>query len=139
MEACSGIHPDSSHFTPFPYATGACLDAAPVVFPRVGAFVFPDCVGPLNGFSQEISSFFCCPNPRWFLQPEVMRLYIKGAETLGFVIWPGTGIAHSQGAPVILPTTGECGTTHSDGYHRLATTLHLSTMAPCLCPSSPSG
>ena len=34
-----GTHPISSHFTPFPYATGSPLAAALVVVPRVGGFV----------------------------------------------------------------------------------------------------
>ena len=41
----------------------------------------------------------CCPNPYWILQPEVVRLYLPDAGTLGCGIWAGAGIACSRGIP----------------------------------------
>ena len=34
-----------------------------------------------------------------FLRPEVIRIYLSGAGTTGFVVWLGAGIAFSQGVP----------------------------------------
>ena len=42
--------------------------------------------------TKPLLSFFCCPNPHWFLQPEVMGIYLPGTGTLGYVVWPGAGI-----------------------------------------------
>ena len=56
------------------------------------------CVSPksildsLRGDAWESRSFFCCPNPHWFLQPEVMGIYLPGAGTLGWGAWCGAGI-----------------------------------------------
>ena len=33
------------------------------------------------------------------MQPEVMGTYLPGAGTLGWVVWPGSGIARSLGVP----------------------------------------
>ena len=57
-------------------------------------------VGSLNVLFWKSGSFFCCPNAHWFLETEVMRSYLTRTGTLGWVIWPGARIAHSQG---ILP------------------------------------
>ena len=54
-------------------------------------------VGPLRRDAWESNSFLCHPNPHWFLQPEVMGTYLPGTGTLGWMIWSGAGITHSQG------------------------------------------
>ena len=35
----------------------------------------------------------------WFLQTEVTRIYLSDTVTLYCAVWPGAGIAHSQGTP----------------------------------------
>ena len=35
--------------------------------------------------------------PHWILQPEVMRIYLLGTGTLGWVVWCGAGIPPSPG------------------------------------------
>ena len=47
----------------------------------------------------KYGSFFHCPNAPWFLQPEVMGIYLPCAGTLGCVGWPGAEIAHSPCIP----------------------------------------
>ena len=81
----------SNHFTHLPYASGT-LPAAAVGF----VYVF----SPYGPFKQRKSgSFFCHPNLHWLLQPQVVGDYLPGAGTLGCVVWPGAGIAGSQGIP----------------------------------------
>ena len=53
-------------------------------------------VGP-SGETSEISSFFCHPNPHWFLQPEFMGTYLPCVGTLGWVVWCGAGVPRSLG------------------------------------------
>ena len=77
----------------------------------------------------ETGSFFCHPNPHWFLQPEVMRLYFPSFETLICVVWPGAGITHSPGVPpgFYLP------------HMNMGPLILLATAALCpLWPGSPS-
>ena len=62
-----------------------------------------------SGVSWKSSSFFCRPNPHWFLQPDVMGIYLPSAGTLGYVIWPGTGILLPRYPSWFLSTTCECG------------------------------
>ena len=83
--------------------------------------------GPLRG-----CSFFCCPNPYRFLQPEVMGTYVPDAETLGWVFWTGTGIPRSHGIPsIFLSTTRECGIACSHLCVPLCATHCLHASPPC--------
>ena len=84
-------HPTSSHLTHFPYVIGALLVAAVML-----VYILSPC-----GLHKQLKSgsFFCCPNSHWFLQPEVMGVYLPSAGTLGWVVWPRARIAHSLGIP----------------------------------------
>ena len=83
--------PISSHFSPFLWMTGTLPAAAPVVNPRVGGFVY--ILWPCWPFKQwKASSFSHCSNLHWFLQSEVMGIYLPSAGTLGCVAW---GWGHS--------------------------------------------
>ena len=97
-EGLLGTCPVSSHFTHFLYAAGALPAVALVLNPRGGgsAYVLSPC-RPFNWSLLNTGSFFCRPNPHWFLQPEVMGIYLPGTGTLGCVVWPGAGITCSQG------------------------------------------
>ena len=44
-------------------------------------------------------TFFHYPNSHWFLQPQIIGVYLPGARILGCVVWPGAGLNHSQGIP----------------------------------------
>ena len=94
------ICPISSHFTHIPYVTDALPGVALVVIPKVGGFAYvPSPCRPLKRLSQGTSGSFHCPNPHWFLQSEVMSLYLPGTETLSCVVWPGARITRSQSIP----------------------------------------
>ena len=41
------------------------------------------CVGSLRGTAWGCSSFFHLLNPCWFLQPELLGIYVPGTGTLG--------------------------------------------------------
>ena len=59
--------------------------------------------GPLRGDAWESCSLLCCPNPHWFLQPEVMWTYLAGTGTLGWVVWYEAGSPHSWGiSPIFI-------------------------------------
>ena len=97
-----GTHPISSHFAHFLCVTGVPLAVVLVLVPRVGGFV--SILGPRSPFKQTLlrdRQFILPPNPHWFLQPDVKKLYFPGAGTLGCVVWPGAGITRSPG---ILPS-----------------------------------
>ena len=49
---------------------------------------------------ENLAGFSHCPNPHWFLQPEVMGLYFPSAGTMDCVVCPGAGIVCSAG---VLP------------------------------------
>ena len=99
--------PVSSHFTPFPCATGALPAPATVVTPGVDGLMHV--LRPCWTFKQRKSgSYFCHPNPHRFLQPKVMVIYLPNDGTLGCVVWPGAGLIHSQG---ILPIHSASATT----------------------------
>ena len=55
--------------------------------------------GLFSQASWKSNSFFCHPNPHWFLQPEVLGIYLSSTGTLGCVLWPGVGMTCSQGIP----------------------------------------
>ena len=83
--------PISDHFNHFLCAIGT---------PPTAALVFAYILNPCEPFKQwKSSSFFCCPNPHWFLQPEVIGVCVPGAGTVGCVVWLGAGITSSQGIP----------------------------------------
>ena len=93
-----GACPISSHFTPFPCAIGTLPASALLLDPRMGGFLY--ILKPCWPFKwQKSGSFFHHPNPYWFLQPEVMGIYLPSAGTLGSVVWPRAGITHSQRHP----------------------------------------
>ena len=56
--------------------------------------------GPLKGISSESCSFFCCPNPPWFIQPEIIGTYLPVTGILDWVIWSWAGIPFSWGISV---------------------------------------
>ena len=90
----------SSHFTCFLYATETLLAAALVMIPRVGGYMY--ILGPCWPFKQTLMGnwqFIPPPQPHWFLQPEVVRLYLPGAGTLGCLVWTGAKITNSQDIP----------------------------------------
>ena len=61
-----------------------------------------------------------------------MGIYFPDAGTLGFVVWLGAGISHSQGIPTDLFTTHKCGTICST----TATSQHH-TVSPCISVTPP--
>ena len=98
-----GTHPISSYFSPFLYATGTLLAAAPMVVPRVRRFAYV--LGPCRPFkwlSWETCSFFHCSNTHWILQSEIVRFCFPGTWALDCTVRPGAGIACSQGIPPIF-------------------------------------
>ncbi|KAF6094767.1 hypothetical protein HJG60_011865 [Phyllostomus discolor] len=69
------------------------------------------CVGSLRGTAWKSSSFFHWLSPHWFLQPELMGIYLPGTGTLGWGAWCGAGTPHSQYIPPkFLSTTHGLGT-----------------------------
>ena len=58
-----------------------------------------DLSGPFKGSLLIILQFLPPANPHWFLQQEVMGTYLCDTGSLGWVVWSGAGIAHSQGIP----------------------------------------
>ena len=53
--------------------------------------------------------FLPLPQTPLGLQLEIVWLFFTSARALGFMVWPGTGITCSQGVPMVLSTTCECG------------------------------
>ena len=78
-----------------------CLWCPSNCCPGVGAQRESVCIspnsisGPLRGDTWESWSFIFHPNLHWFLQTVVMRTYLPGTGTLGWVVWYGPGIPHS--------------------------------------------
>ena len=73
------------HLCPFSYCYGAESQMRWVcICPETFA-------GPLT-VCWETCSFFCCPNPHWILQPEVIGTWLSGAGTLDWVGWSGLGL-----------------------------------------------
>ena len=95
-----GTHPISSRSTHSLFATGTFLAVGLVLNLRVGGFVN---VLRLHGPSMQnflkIWQFLPPLQLHWFLQPEVMGIYLPSAGTLGCAVWPGAVITHSQGVP----------------------------------------
>ena len=59
-----------------------------------------------------LQHFFHWLNPHWFLQPEIVGLYLPGTGTLGWGDWYGAGTPWSWDIPPeFLSTTSGCGTT----------------------------
>ena len=100
LEGCLALAPFFSHFTHFPYATGAFPAVALVVNPRVGVFVYLlSLCGPFKQTLLKIWQFLLPQPPHCFLQSEVMEIYLPSTGTLGWVVWSGAGITPSQGIP----------------------------------------
>ena len=129
-------HPDAGHFHVSSYATSALPTVALVLNPREGesAEVLSPC-GPFKRSLLKIQQFLPCRNPHWFVQPEIMGIYLPGAGTLGCAVWPGAGIAVSQGMPpnFYSPHMNVCFAATASPHRTVSP--HLST---CLCVSSPS-
>ena len=90
----SSTHPVSSLLAFSSHTTCALPAVALVLNPRGGgsAYVLSPC-RPFNWSLLNTGSFFCRPKPHWFLQPEVMGIYLLGTGTLGcWVVLFGTGI-----------------------------------------------
>ena len=89
----SGCLPDprpvSSQFIHLPYMTDAPPAAVLVAVPRVGGFAY------VSEVSSTVPTLLG-------LQPEVMWLYFTGTGALGSEVWPGAGLAHFQGVPLIF-------------------------------------
>ena len=86
--------------------------------------------------SPETSSFFHHLKPHWFLQPEVMRIYLPTTGTLGSTVQPGAGITLSPGIPPhVFSTTCERGPTCSTSHHRHLTTTTACRLAPAPSPT----
>ena len=86
------VFPLTLHFLPIcHWCPSSCCSGAESQ--RGWVYMSPKSVaGPLRG-----CSFFYYPNPHWFLQPEVMGTYLPGSGALDCTVWPGAGIACSQG------------------------------------------
>ena len=89
-ESCLLALAVSNCFTFSSYATSALPTVALVLNPREGesAEVLSPC-GPFKRSLLKIQQFLPCRNPHWFVQPEIMGIYLPGAGTLGCVVWPG--------------------------------------------------
>ena len=63
-----------------------------VLNPRGGrsAYVLSPC-GPFKQSLLKIWQFLLPPKPNWFLQPEVMGIYLPGTGTPGCAVWPELG------------------------------------------------
>ena len=78
---------------------------------RVSPIRAGESVGSLGGTAWGSRSFFHQLNSHWFLQPEVVGIYLHGTETLDWESWYGAGNPHSQDiSPEFLSTTCGCGT-----------------------------
>ena len=86
-----------------------------ICYPRAGVqrewvWVSP-CVGSLRGTAWDSRSLFHWLSPCWFLQPEVMGIYLLGTRALGLGAWCAAGTPHSWDIhPEFLSTTHGCGT-----------------------------
>ena len=123
-------HPISSHFIYFPPVTGALPAAALLVKPKVGGFAY--ILSLCRPFKwQKSGSFFHHPGP-----PLVFTA--RGNEDLssrcwrpGLCVWPGAGIALSQGIP---PDFYPPHMNEAPSIPLLPQPLHATL---CLWPSSP--
>ena len=103
-------------------------------FPCAGAqrewvYVSPKSIaGPLKWDTWYSYSLFCRPDSHWFLQPEVMRMYLLGFRTLSWVVWCGARIPCSRSIPSEFhpPRVG------------MGLSIHAS-VSTCLCRSYASG
>ena len=85
-----GPHPISSHFTHFPYATGAPSAAVLVIVPRVGNFAYVLAVSSAP------------PPPHWVYRQKWWGFIFLSVGALGCVVWPGAGLTCSQGVSLIF-------------------------------------
>ena len=136
-----GTCPVSSHFIHTLYSTGTFPAFALVLNPRVGGFanVLRQC-RPFMWSFLKIQQFLPAPKPQWFLQPEVVEIYLLGTGTLGCTVWPGAGITHSQGIPpdfYSLYVNAGLPVPIPLPLPPLHTTLYLLTSLPSLWVSAP--
>ena len=122
-----GARPTPSPLTHFPYVVGAFPAAA------MGFVYF---LSPCRPFKwQKSSRLFCHPNPHWFLKSEVMAVYLPIAGNLGCVVWPGAGMAHSQGIPPnFYQPHVNVGPSILLSLHVTLCPLHPGSMTPPLLP-----
>ena len=70
------------------------------------------CVGSLGGTAWDSSSVFYWLCPCWFLQPEVLGIYLSGTGNLGWGSWCGCATPCSRDIPPkFLSITCGCGAT----------------------------
>ena len=121
-----GSCPSFSHFLHFLKATGALPAAVLVLIPWVGGLVYV--VGPSNGLSWEIGSFFHCRNPTDFMDRGYSQCWNPGLHSLSW----GWNCSFPSCSPQFLSTL-ECRTAHSAS--RLAMhPLHPSCLSSPLLP-----
>ena len=114
-----------------------------VLNPRGGRSVYVlSLCGPFKQSLLKIWQFLLPPKPNWFLQPEVMGIYLPGTGTLGYADWSGAGFAGSQGIlPNFYPPHVNVGPPVPLPLPLHATPHH--TTSPCLSahlhPSYPCG
>ena len=95
-------------------------------------------MGPLNGLSGETRSFFCHPNPHWFLQPEIVRLCFPALEPWAVQSVLRLGPLAPQGVlpGFYLPHVSVGQTTFSTGHQLLLRRHHHTTSSPPRLPIS---
>ena len=92
--------------------------------------------GTLSGVSWKFGSFSHCPNTHWFLQLEVLGIYLPGAGTLGCEVWLGARITYSQRIPPdFYPPHVNVGPLFYP--HHLSAPYHISVHLQHLCLSAP--
>ena len=92
-----------------------------------GLCTFEVQAGSLCRVSWKSRSWFHHPNAHWFLQPDIMGIYLPGSGTLDCVVWPGAGIALPRYLPRCLATTGERGNAHPTSHSTSATSPRHTT------------
>ena len=134
-----GIHPVSSHFTHSPYATGTLPTVAMVLNSTVGGFAYIlRLCEPFKWSLLKVQQFLPPPQISLvFMSRNYGDLY-PGAGTLGYVVCPGAGIAHSQGVPPnFFPPHVNVKSPVAIPPPPLHTTLHPLTSLPFLCVFAP--
>ena len=81
------------------------------------------CMGSLRRTAWDSRCFFYLLNPRWFLQPEIMGIYLPATGTLDWGAWCWAGTPRSQHIPPkFLFTTHGCG---ASSFHNSTPSAHL--------------
>ena len=97
LKVCPALPPFQSLFPICDWHPSSCCPAGETQSGWVSVYSKSLKYGSLKQI--KFSSFFCHPNPHWFLQPEIIGTYLSSARTLGWAVWSGAGIALSQGIP----------------------------------------